>query len=63
VDKLKKILTPILAVGAAAWNGLGAYDAFRAGHWLRGAFDVVLALVFLAVAYTLYDTGKRFADS
>lgn len=30
---------------------------------MRGAFDCVLALLLLLVAYTMYDTGKRFADS
>lgn len=62
MEKVKKIVAPILAAGAAAWNGYGAYDAFRDAQWLRGGFDVVLAVVFLFVAYTLYDTGKRFAD-
>jgi|APMI01.1.fsa_nt_gi chromate transport protein ChrA len=63
MDKAKKILAPILAAAAAAWNAFGAYDAFRTGHWFRGAFDVLLAVVFVLVAYTLFDTGKRFSDS
>jgi hypothetical protein len=63
MEKAKKILAPLLALAAAGWNGYGALDAFQGGHWLRGAFDVVLALVLLIVAYTMYDTGKRFADS
>lgn len=63
MEKAKKILAPVLAVAAAAWNGYGAVEAFQGGHWVRGAFDVVLALVLLVVAYTMYDTGKRFTDS
>jgi hypothetical protein len=63
MEKAKKILAPLLALAAAGWNAYGAVEAFRGGHWLRGAFDVVLALVLLVVAYTMYDTGKRFADS
>lgn len=63
MEKAKKIVAPVLAVAAAAWNGYGAFEAFQGGHWMRGAFDCVLALLLLLVAYTMYDTGKRFADS
>ncbi|MBY0489086.1 MAG: hypothetical protein K2R93_04540 [Gemmatimonadaceae bacterium] len=63
MEKAKKILAPLLALAAAGWNAYGAVEAFQGRHWLRGAFDVVLALVLLVVAYTMYDTGKRFADS
>lgn len=63
MERIKKIVAPVLAGGAALWNAYGAVAAFGSRHWLRGLFDVVIALVLAGVAYALYTTGKRFGDS
>ncbi len=50
---------PILPVVLAVLAVIDAVTAFQTGRVGRGAFKVVSVLVWLFIAYMLYETSKR----
>ncbi len=50
---------PLLPLVLSALAVMDAATAFHAGRTGRGAFKVVSVLVWLFVAYMLYETNKR----
>jgi hypothetical protein len=53
------MIMPILPAALAVIAVIDAVTAFQGGRIGRGAFNVVSVLVWLFIAYMLYETNKR----
>jgi hypothetical protein len=59
MKRLFRALMPILPIGLAVLAVIDAVTAFQTERMGRGAFKVVSVLVWLFIAYMLYETNKR----
>lgn len=54
---------PVLPLLLTVWCAYDAVMAVQQGRIGKAVWEGVKALLFLGVAYLMYDTGKRFSDS
>ncbi|QJR35007.1 hypothetical protein [Gemmatimonas groenlandica] len=59
MKRLFRTLMPLLPIGLAILAGIDAVTAFQTERTGRGAFKVLSVLVWLFIAYMLYETNKR----
>ncbi|WP_309669802.1 hypothetical protein [Gemmatimonas sp.] len=59
MKRLFRTLMPLLPIGLAVLAIIDAVTAFQTQRIGRGAFKVVSVLVWLFIAYMLYETNKR----
>ncbi len=59
MKRLFRAAMPILPLVMSVLAGVDAVAAFQTGRTGRGAFKIVSVLVWLFVAYMLYETNKR----
>lgn len=55
-------LAPLLPLLLAVWCGYDAVMAVQQGRTGRAVWEASKALLFVALAYFMHDTGKRFSD-
>lgn len=59
MKRVFRALMPLLPIGLAVLAVMDAVTAFQSDRMGRGAFKVVSVLVWLFIAYMLYETNKR----
>lgn len=59
MKRLLRAAMPLLPMVLSVLALIEAVSAFQGGRTGRGAFKVVSVLVWLFVAYMLYETNKR----
>lgn len=59
MKRLFRALMPLLPIGLAVLAAIDAVTAFQSERMGRGAFKVVSVLVWLFIAYMLFETNKR----
>ncbi len=59
MKRLFRALMPLLPIGLAVLAVIDAVTAFQSERMGRGAFKVVSVLVWLFIAYMLFETNKR----
>lgn len=59
MKRVFRALMPLLPIGLAVLAVMDAVTAFQSERMGRGAFKVVSVLVWLFIAFMLYETNKR----
>ena len=59
MKRVFRAIMPLLPTALAVLAVIDAVTAFQSGRIGRGAFNVVSVLVWLFIAYMLYETNKR----
>ena len=54
-----RTIMPLLPAALAVLAGIDAFTAFQGGRIGRGAFKVFSSLVWLFIAYIMYETNTR----
>lgn len=60
---LTRRLAPLLPLGMTVWCSYDAVMAAQQGHTGKAVWEGVKAVLFIGIAYVIYDTGRRFSDS
>ena len=55
-------LAPILPLSLTIWCGYDAVIAMQQGRTGGAIWEAAKALIFVGVAFLIYDTGKRIPD-
>jgi chromate transport protein ChrA len=54
---------PLLPLLLSIWCGFDAVMAVQEGRTGKAIWEAVKAIIFVLVAYLMWDTGKRFSDN
>ena len=63
MNGLLRRMAPVLPLALTVWCAYDAVVAVQQGRTGKAVWEGVKALLFVGVAYLMYDTGKRFSDS